>query len=142
MKPSQNGGFVERTEGSPPLRAKTRAAPLYSVGPVSGPDHEAIIRFGREAPRRQAFAGGDHAPEGDEQLAGECDDHLRLAGTVGALGSGPEPLGQSAILLKQEEPPSELNHATTHPGVARFREAFFARKTASRDALRQVPISN
>ena len=42
---------VKRTEGSPPLRAKTRAAPLYSVGPMPGPDHEAIIRFGGEAPK-------------------------------------------------------------------------------------------
>jgi hypothetical protein len=38
------------------LRAKARAAPLYSVGPLPGPDHEAIIRFGGEAPRRQAHS--------------------------------------------------------------------------------------
>jgi hypothetical protein len=116
------------------LRANTRAAPLYSVGPMPEPDHEAIIRFGGKAPKRRAhsnerfddhvlarvtttsdrdwsarrgfrrayrnsvccacyltkrsgclpqhdairnFAGGDHASEGDEQLAGECDDHQR-----------------------------------------------------------------
>ncbi len=38
------------TEGSLPLGAITRAATLYSVGPVRGPDHEAVIRFEGEAP--------------------------------------------------------------------------------------------
>src|ERR1700677_56635 len=45
-----------RTEGSPPLRAKTRAAPLYSVGLNPRPDHEAIIRFGGEAPTQRAHS--------------------------------------------------------------------------------------
>ena len=36
--------------------ARLRVAPLYSVGPVLGPDHEAIIRFGGKAPRRRAHS--------------------------------------------------------------------------------------
>jgi hypothetical protein len=55
----------KQTEGSLPLRARTRAAPLYSVGPMRGPDHEAIIRFGGKAPRRRAHSNerfDDHVP--------------------------------------------------------------------------------
>src|ERR1700749_186413 len=72
------------------------------------------------------FTCGDHAPEGDEQLAGECDDHFRLACAVSALGPRSEPLRQGAILLEQQEPPGELDHATTHAAIARLGEAFFA----------------
>ncbi len=49
------------------------------------------------------FTGGDHAPEGDEQLAGEGHDHLRFACTAGPLGPSAEPLGQRAVLLKQQK---------------------------------------
>jgi hypothetical protein len=130
-RPRRLGGLNE-PRGARRWHARLRVAPLYSVGPVLGPDHEAIIRFGGKAPRRRAhsnerfddrvlarvttsdrdrltraeevsawraetlcaglaivkrsggwpqhnairdFTGGDHAPEGDEQLAGECDDH-------------------------------------------------------------------
>src|ERR1700760_2909461 len=173
------------TRGEPAVwHARLRVAPLYSVGPVLGPDHEAIIRFGGKAPRQRAhsnerfddrvparvtttsdrdrptrqrrlpwraeilcawagyrgkrsggwpqhnamrdFTGGDHAPEGDEQLAGECHDHLRLARSAGSLGPGTEPLSQSAVLLKQQKPPSELDHAATYAGIARLGEAFLA----------------
>lgn len=55
IRPCRKRAGEQRTEGSPPLRAKLRAAPLYSVGPLSEPDHEAIIRFGGEAPRRGAI---------------------------------------------------------------------------------------
>ena len=49
------------------------------------------------------FTGGHHAPEGDEQLAGEGHDHLRFACTAGPLGPSAEPLGQRAVLLKQQK---------------------------------------
>lgn len=53
----------ERPEGSPPLGAKHRAATLYSVGSVLDPDHEAVIRFDGEAPRRRA-----HSADGIEAM--------------------------------------------------------------------------
>ena len=48
----------ERAEGSPPWRAKARAATLYSVGSAWDPDHEAAIRFEGEAPGRRAHSVG------------------------------------------------------------------------------------
>ena len=104
-----------------PAGAKARRAPklvclrsslTWPVRPL--PQHDAV----------RDFAGGDHAPERDEQLAGERDDHRRLARALGALGPGPEPLRQRAVLLKHEEPPGELDHAAAHPGIARFGETF------------------
>jgi hypothetical protein len=70
----------ERTEGSLPLCAKTRAAPLYSVSPVLGPDHEAIIRFGGKAPRRRA-----HSNE-------RFDDHVQARVTT--TSDRERPVGQ------------------------------------------------
>ncbi len=55
----------KRTEGSLPWRATDRAAYLYSVGSAWEPDHEAVIRFGGEAPRRRAHSNerfDDHVP--------------------------------------------------------------------------------
>jgi hypothetical protein len=53
------------------------------------PQHDAV----------RDFASGNHAPERDEQLAGKGDDHLRLVRPFDTLGSAPEPLRQSAVLL-------------------------------------------
>ena len=49
--------------GARPLGAKHRAATLYSVGSVLDPDHEAVIRFDGEAPRRRA-----HSADGIEAM--------------------------------------------------------------------------
>ena len=38
------------------MRAFSCAAYLYSVGPDTDPDHEAIIRFGGKAPRQRAHS--------------------------------------------------------------------------------------
>src|SRR5580700_703493 len=40
------------------------------------------------------------------------------------LGTPPIPLRQSAVLLKQQEPPRQLDHATAHTGIARSRHPF------------------
>src|SRR5436309_9770212 len=53
----------ERPEGSPPMGGKHRAATLYSVGSVLDPDHEAVIPFDGEAPRRRA-----HSADGIEAM--------------------------------------------------------------------------
>ena len=44
-----------RSEGSLPSGADHRATPLYSVGP-EGPDHDAVMRIGGEAPGRRAHS--------------------------------------------------------------------------------------
>src|SRR5260221_7349226 len=182
----------KRTEGSLPWHAKHRAATLYSVGPFRGPDHEAVIGFSSEAPRRRAHSGGrrrgrgsgrvaatsdhdrrpimptawwtpkseclrvflrrrscrlpqhdalrdfagiDHAPERDEELPRECDDHRPLVCALGAFDAASEPLRQSTVFLEVEEAPGELDHAAADPRIAglgesllpAFRAAFIRR---------------
>ncbi|MEA2733185.1 MAG: hypothetical protein QOD93_2089, partial [Acetobacteraceae bacterium] len=46
--PRRLGGLND-PRGARRWHARLRVAPLYSVGPVLGPDHEAIIRFGGKA---------------------------------------------------------------------------------------------
>ena len=58
-----------RSEGSLPSGADHRATTLYSVGP-QGPDHDAVMRIGGEAPGRRA-----HSQE-------RCQHHGRLRVTV------------------------------------------------------------
>src|SRR6202047_2060492 len=66
----------------------------------------------------QGLASRDKAPECDHQLACQGDDH-RLARAQTAIGSaGPVPQCQCALLLKQQEAPSELDHAAADPGIA------------------------
>jgi hypothetical protein len=62
--PRRLGGLND-PRGARRWHARLRVAPLYSVGPVLGPDHEAIIRFGGKAPRRRAHSNerfDDHVP--------------------------------------------------------------------------------
>src|SRR6201993_2634983 len=42
------------------------------------------------------------------------------------LGASPIPLRQSAVLLEQQEPPCQLDHATAHTGIARSCHPFLA----------------
>ena len=71
-------------------------------------------------------AGGASGNYGFFPLAGEGHDHLRFACTAGPLGPSAEPLGQRAVLLKQQKPPSELDHTAAYAGIARLGEAFLA----------------
>ena len=63
------------------------------------PQHDAV----------RTLTGGDHAPQGDEQLSGEGDDHGGLARALGAAGPRPIPLRERALLLEPEEAPGELD---------------------------------
>jgi hypothetical protein len=65
----------QRTEGSPPWRAERRVAILYSVGPIRGPDQEAVIRFSGKAPRRRARSGGRHRGRLSGRVATTSDRH-------------------------------------------------------------------
>ena len=56
---------IERTEGSLPLACETSRCTLVFGGPMRKPDHEAVIRFGGEAPRRGAHLYGDFGVKWD-----------------------------------------------------------------------------
>ena len=60
-----SSSLLGTTRGEPAhwARSKHRAATLYSVGSVLDPDHEAVIRFDGEAPRRRA-----HSADGIEAM--------------------------------------------------------------------------
>jgi hypothetical protein len=61
---------LNEPRGARHWHAKLHVASLYSVSPVLGPDHEAIIRFGGEAPGRRA-----HSTE-------RSDDHVGVRVTT------------------------------------------------------------
>src|SRR4051794_3857780 len=60
---------IDDQRGSLPSGADHRATPLYAVGP-QGPDHDAVMRIGGEAPGRRA-----HSQE-------RCQHHGRLRVTA------------------------------------------------------------
>src|SRR6202011_3758239 len=73
----------------------------------------------------QCLASRYKAPEPDQQLACQRDDH-RLARAYTAIGSaGLVPLRQCALFLKPQKPPGELDHAAADPGIAGSSEALF-----------------
>src|SRR5215831_11579269 len=49
----------------------------------------------------------DEVPQGDEELARQCDDHL-FARAGRGLGTRPKPLCQGALFLEIKEAPREL----------------------------------
>src|SRR3546814_14623456 len=80
------------------------------------------------------LAGGDHSPEGHQQLAGERHDQLlaqRLARVDDAFGAAPVPAGEFAVGLEAQEPPGELDHRVTHPAVAGPRPPLLAAAVAA-----------
>ena len=62
------------------------------------------------------------APECDQEFSRQRHDH-GLTGAPRVLGAEAEPLGQSTVLLKDQEAPGNLNHATAHTSVARLGQA-------------------
>src|SRR3984893_9481443 len=73
----------------------------------------------------QCLARCDKAPERDEQLACQGDDH-RPARASTAIGSaGLVPPCQCAALLKEQKAPGELDDAAAAPSVACFGEPLF-----------------
>src|SRR6202045_4583922 len=98
--------------------------------PARAPNTEKMLYSGPLACRAQddalqGLASRDKAPERDEQLACQRDNH-RLARAGSAVGSaGPVPLCQCAVLLKPQKAPGELDHAAADPGIAGSGEALF-----------------
>src|SRR5580704_5691213 len=98
--------------------------------PVRAPNWEKMLYPGALARRTQddalqGLASRDKAPERDHQLACQGDDH-RLSRAQTAIGSASAvPQCQCALLLKQQEAPSELDHAAADPGIAGSGEPLF-----------------
>ena len=67
-----------RSEGSLPSGTDHRATPLYSVGP-RGPDHDAVMRIGGEAPGRRAHSRKRCQHHGLLRVTATSDRHRRPA---------------------------------------------------------------
>ena len=63
-----------RSEGGLPSGADHRAATLYSVGP-GGPDHDAVMRIGGEAPRRRTHSRNRCQHHGLLRVTATSDRH-------------------------------------------------------------------
>ena len=76
------------------MAREARAATLYSVGPVEGPDHEATIRFGGKAPGRRA-----HSSDGIRAMGGIVSPPPRIV--PGGLSQSRDELTELSIGLSQ-----------------------------------------
>ena len=64
-------------------------------------------------------------PQGDQKLARQGHDH-GFASAASVLGAGSKPLCQGAVLLEHEQPPRQLNHASSNPSIARTGQPFLS----------------
>src|ERR1700726_1896561 len=85
----------------------------------------------------QCLARRDKAPERDEQLACQRDDHRLARANTAISSSGAVPQCQCALLLKPQKAPGELDHTAADPGVACFGEPLFPPLRAA--LVRPVP---
>src|SRR5262249_22104163 len=77
------------------------------------------------------LSGRDHAPQRNEQLAGQCHDHRLARAAAPVCRSLPIPLRQGAVLLELQHAPGELDHPATHPRVAGPGQPFLAAAVAA-----------
>ena len=80
-----------------------------------------LCRTQNDAVRYNALP--NEPPQSDQKLACQGHDH-GLASAAGVLGAGSKPLRQSAALLEHEQPPRQLNHASSNPSIARTGQPF------------------
>src|SRR5947207_6386308 len=90
-----------------------------------------VCSYGRSACRTQddalqCLAGGDKAPERDDQFACQSDDHGLARANTAIGGASTIPPCQRALLLKSQKAPGELDHAAADPGVGGSGEPLFA----------------
>src|SRR3954468_14019357 len=74
----------------------------------------------------QWFASSDKAPERNDQLACQRDDHGLARATTAISGAGAIPHCQRALLLEHQKAPGELDHGAADPGIAGSGEPLFA----------------
>src|SRR5262249_54644787 len=63
----------------------------------------------------RCLASRDKAPERDQQLACQGDDHGFARAPTAIDSAGPVPPRQCAVLLKSQKAPGELDHAAADP---------------------------
>ena len=78
---------------------------------------------GRKTTPSRYNALPNEPPQGNQKLARQGHDH-GLAAAAGVLGAGSKPLRQGAVLLEHEQPPRQLNHASSNPSIARSGQPF------------------
>src|SRR6266567_4193956 len=114
-----------RSEGGLPSGADHRAATLYSVGP-GGPDHDAVMRIGGEAPRRRTHSRNRCQHHGLLRVTATSDRHRMPTKSCSS--------GSERLVLSEFSPHAARNTtpAGTSPVVTRRHRAisnFRARAT-------------
>ena len=70
VRPAAEPILDDLRRACPQWAQRSRATSLYSVDPTAGSNHDAAMRIGGEAPRRQAHSFGRHQSHGDQ--TGHC----------------------------------------------------------------------
>src|SRR5260370_40289821 len=113
--------------GLPPPRIVKSAVVLKSQRAPNGAEWCARSdKPFQDAGRKTTLAGGDKAPERNDQFACQRDDHCLARATTAISGAGAIPHCERALLLKHQKAPGELDHAAADPGVAGSGEPLFA----------------
>jgi len=104
--------FLNR--GEPATGTIARAATLYSVGSARDPDHEAVIRFGGEAPRWQA-----HSTHGMHQSQASDRVHCHLgSASATSLISAAKCRETSFLRNRVNQKVQGVGHNTTPVGIS------------------------
>src|SRR6202035_2588511 len=91
--------LASRRAGWTPISVPMLAPALFRTNRSDG---------GAQLGARRHLARRDVAPQCDQQLAGQCDNHLGAPDAPRMRGARLEPLRQGAVLLEHEPAPSQL----------------------------------
>src|SRR5580698_8392653 len=111
-------GFRHLEPSSAPRHKRTDKTETVEV-----PSASSIHCAGRKTMPSGTTPLPNEPPQSDQKLACQGHDHC-LASAAGVLGAGSKPLRQSAVLLEHEQPPRQLNHASSNPSIARTGQPF------------------
>src|SRR5580704_9215113 len=117
MKPRAMSGFRHLEPSSAPSQANGQDRNCRGTFSIL----HSLCRTQNDAVRYNALP--NEPPQSDQKLACQGHDH-GLASAAGVLGAGSKPLRQSAVLLEHEQPPRQLNHASSNPSIARTGQPF------------------
>src|SRR3954465_2916527 len=107
-----------RSEGSLPSGTDHRATPLYWVGP-RGPDHDAVMRIGGEAPERRAHSRKRCQHHGLLRVTATSDRHRRPAMSC---SPGSEGLSAFSFHAARKTTPADTSPVVTmrHSAISSF----------------------
>src|SRR5207249_1777907 len=104
--------------------------PLPVVGEVSARSFGLLSSGGEARPGGQ-LTGFDVAPQRDQQLARQSDDHDGADASFGAAGARGKPLGERALRLEAQPAPGKLHDDAADAGIAVLADPLLALHAAA-----------